>query len=117
MKRGLAPKESLIMDAIENEYLTDINPAILKEQVHACRRLWMMVIIYALRDARDRIANTKSKYLNEAVDKEMKYFNSPDFEEICNRAGIAIGLTEIEDGLRKLRWWNLHMTTTRTSNE
>lgn len=105
MKRGLAPKESLIVDTIEDEYLTDINPAIPKEQVQACRRLWKKVIIYALREARDRIANTKSKYLNEAVDKEMKYFKSPDFEEICNRAGVAIGLAEIEDGLRKLSKW------------
>lgn len=58
------------MDAIKNEYLTDINPAILKEQVQACRRLWMIVIIYALRDARERIVNTNPKDLAKAVAKE-----------------------------------------------
>lgn len=105
-----------MMDAIGNEYLTDINPAILKEQVQACRRLWKMVIIYALREARERIANTNPKYLTKAVAKEMKYFRSPDFEEICVRAGAPIKPEAIEKALRDLRRWNFHMTTTRTSN-
>ena len=101
------------MEAIGNEYLTDINPAILKEQVQACRRLWKMVIIYALREARERIANTKSKYIEQAIRKEMQYFESLDFKKICELADIEIKSIAIKQGLRTLRKWDARTPATK----
>jgi hypothetical protein len=49
------------MNEIETEM--DIDLVASKEQAKACQRLWSMVILYALRDARERIANTKAKNL------------------------------------------------------
>jgi hypothetical protein len=49
------------MNEIETEM--DIDLVANKEQAKACQRLWSMVILYALRDARERIANTKAKNL------------------------------------------------------
>lgn len=102
-----------MMEAIGNEYLTDINPAILKEQVQACRRLWKMVIIYALREARDRIANTKSKYIEQAIRKEMRYFESPDFKKLCELADVEIKSVAIKQGLRTLRKWDARTPATK----
>jgi hypothetical protein len=91
------------MNEIETEM--DIDLVASKEQAKACQRLWSMVILYALRDARERIANTKAKNLEWAVRQEMDYFTNRDFEAVCRFAGFEIDLDTIENGLRKLRRW------------
>ncbi|PIT23616.1 hypothetical protein [Snodgrassella communis] len=93
------------MNEIENRNQIDINPTASKEQAKACQRLWSMVILYALRDARERIANTKAKNLEWAVRQEMDYFTSRDFEAVCQWAGFEIEPDTIENGLRTLRRW------------
>ncbi|PIT48550.1 hypothetical protein [Snodgrassella alvi] len=91
------------MNEIETEM--DIDLVASKEQAGACRNLWVMVITYALRDARERIANTKAKNLEWAVRQEMDYFTSRDFEAVCRFADFEIDLDTIENGLRTLRRW------------
>lgn len=91
------------MNEIETEM--DIDLVASKEQAQACQRLWSMVILYALRDARERIANTKAKDLEWAVRQEMDYFTSRDFEKVCQLAGFEIKPDTIENGLRTLRRW------------
>jgi hypothetical protein len=91
------------MNEIETEM--DIDLVASKEQAKACQRLWSMVILYALRDARERIANTKAKNLEWAVRQEMDYFTSRDFEAVCRFAGFEIELDTIENGLRTLWRW------------
>lgn len=91
------------MNEIETEI--DIDLAAIKEQAQACQRLWAMVIVYALREARERIGSTKSKDLEWAVRQEMDYFTSRDFEKVCQLAGFEIEPDTIENGLRTLRRW------------
>jgi hypothetical protein len=91
------------MNEIETEI--DIDLAAIKEQAQACQRLWVAVIFCALRDAREKIASTKSKDLEWAVRQEMDYFTSRDFERVCQWAGFEIEPDTIENGLRTLRRW------------
>lgn len=73
------------------------------EQYHACRALWGMVIIQALQDATEAIGDSRD--LDKAVEQEMGYFKSKNFQEVCALAEIDISLKYIEAEIRKLRNW------------
>ena len=50
-------------------------------QEDACKNLWVMVIIQALQDANEAVLRAENK--QQAINREMKYFRSRDFQLIC----------------------------------
>lgn len=69
-------------------------------QEDACKNLWVMVIIQALQDANEAVLRAENK--QQAINREMKYFRSRDFQLICALADIYINLALIEDRFRLL---------------
>lgn len=70
----------------------------LAHEAEACRRLWVAVAAAAVGDAAKNVVQA-GKDRSEAVEREMRYFRSRSWREVCTLAGISYRPDHIEQML------------------
>lgn len=71
----------------------------LRHEAEACRRLWLAVAEKAVVEACAAIVR-RSGALDDAVAREMRYFHSKGWREVCEYAGISYRPDHIERFLK-----------------
>lgn len=71
----------------------------LRHEAEACRRLWLAVAEKAVVEACTAIVR-RAGTLDGAVSREMRYFRSKSWREVCEFAGISCRPDQIETFLK-----------------